>query len=187
MIITCVFSCFQMQRRGWPSGSPQTASSITLRCCSARRTTCCTWALGRSCSPSACRTSARPNCRRTYGRYLVKCAVDHLFAFFFCVCYAVFFNHTPGVMFLTQQLTSSLQPWMNLTMLVIFFCSLSSWCGVLLPEKGRNAASKERTWRWARGATFGKWLHNDSTEHFFFSSINSVTSLLPQRWIAKMK
>lgn len=84
MIITCVFSCcFQMQRRGWPKGSPWTASSITLRCCSARRMTCCTWALERSCSPSACQTSARPSCRRTYVLYLVKCGIDGLLLFLF--------------------------------------------------------------------------------------------------------
>lgn len=62
----CVLLLFQMPGRGLPRGSPWTASSITRRCCSARRTTCCTWERGRRCSPSASPTSARPSCRRTY-------------------------------------------------------------------------------------------------------------------------
>lgn len=128
MIITCAFSCcFQMPRRGWPKGSPWTASSITPRCCSARRMTCCMWALGRSCSPSACRTSARPNCRRTYVRYLVKCGIAQSIFFFF------FFhkNSTPGLVFLTQLWLAPCA-WLNMTMLVFSFPSsadvgYSSW------------------------------------------------------------
>lgn len=77
MTITYVFSCcFQMQTRGWLKGSPWTVSSITLRCCSARRTTCCMWALERCCLPSASRTSARPNCRRTCVWYPGKFRID---------------------------------------------------------------------------------------------------------------
>lgn len=67
VITLCAFChCLQMPGRDRPRGSPWTASSITRRCCSARRTTCSTWERGRRCLPSASPTSARPGCRRMY-------------------------------------------------------------------------------------------------------------------------